>query len=224
MAEEQLTYDGERKTKIENYWFPRGDTRELSFEHDLGPVGAIKTAALELETNNTAATTVVALTLADHSSQWNFTTDGEGVVTFTADDTATIAAGDYRYAVQLTDLSDRVYTPLKGLMTLAVDVVDNSGTSPYPSWDTLDDIWEDLVDLATCGNVSLLTTAIAGGEGTIYVANGAIFTALDNIRVVLDSGLYEDDSIAAGGVSGNTLTLAGTIAGVAAIGKPVRIL
>ena len=141
-----------------------------------------------------------------------------------SDASPTIAAGDYRYAVQLTDLSDRVYTPLKGLMTLAVDVVDNSGTSPYPSWDTLDDIWEDLVDLATCGNVSLLTTAIAGGEGTIYVANGAIFTALDSIRVVLTSGAYEDDSIAAGGVSGNTLTLAGTIAGVAAIGKPVRIL
>jgi hypothetical protein len=223
MAEEQLGYSGERLTKTKNYWFPRGDTRDLIFEHDLGPSQAIKTAQLEVETNDSTATTILSLTLADHSSQWDFTTDDEGTVTINAVDTATLNTGVHRYAIQLTDLNDRVYTPVKGTLHLAVDVVDNTGTSPYPSWTTLDDLEEDIEQMATCADISWLTTAIAGGEGTIYVQNGAIFTAGDDIRVVLDSGAYEDDTIAAGGVSGNALTLSATIAGVAAVGNVVRI-
>ena len=76
--------------------------------------------------------------------------------------------------------------------------------------------------MATCGNLSFLTVAIAGGEGTITVENGAVFTAADDIRVVLDDGTYEDDTIDS--ILNNELTLTGTIAGVAAVGNVVRIL
>lgn len=221
MGEEQLKYSGERLTKIQDYWMPRGDTRQLTFAHDLGAAAAVKTARLQVK--NSAGTVLVSLTLADHASQWDFTTDDEGTITFQADDTASVDEGSHTYGVELTDQSDRVYTPIKGTLTLADDVVDNTGSSPYPDWDTLDDLETDISQMATCGNLSWLTTAIAGGEGTIYVENGAIFTAADDIRVVLDDGTYEDDTIAAGGVSGNTLTLSATIAGAAAVGNVVRI-
>lgn len=224
MAEEQLLFDGERPAVKKDVWMMRGDTRELVFAHDLGASTSIKEARFEAETNDTTATTVISFTLADQASQWDFSTDDECTVTLIATNTATLDVDTYRYAVELIDQSDRVYTAVFGLLDLNEDVVDNSGSSPYPSWTTLSDVQTDISQIAACADISWLTTAIAGGEGTIYVENGAIFTAGDDIRVVLDSGAYEDDTIAAGGVSGNTLTLSATIAGAAAIGNVVRIL
>lgn len=223
MAEIQLGYDSERFAVKKDVWMMRGDTRELTFSHDLGPSTAVKAATFEAETNDSTATTQISFTLADQATQWDFSTDDECTVTLIATNTATLTVDTYRYAVELIDQSDRVYTAVYGLIRLQQDVVDNSGTSPYPSWDTLSDLQTDISQMAACADISFLTTAIAGGEGIIYVENGAIFTAGDDIRVVLDSGAYEDDTIAAGGVSGNTLTLSATIAGAAAIGNVVRI-
>ena len=223
--EQQLPYDGERLTVLYDFWMMRGDTRQITFDHDLGPSTAVKTAQIEMELVDSPYTTVMSATLADNSTQWDFTTSGKGIFTFIASNTSTLDPASYRYDIQLTDTSDRVYTCLAGVGTLRRDAVDNSTTSPYPAWDTLADIYADLVDLATCGDVSLLTVAATGGAtATLTVANGAIFTAADNVRVVLDDGTYEDDTIAGGGVTGNVLTLTGTIAGEAAIGNVVRIL
>lgn len=219
----QLGYDNERYALQKDMWMMRGDTRHLPFAHDLGASTSVKTAQLEVETNDDAATIVISLTLAVHPSQWNFTTDDQGVILISAVDTASITLGSYRYAIQLTDLSDRVYTPQFGILTLENDVVNNSGTSPYPSWDTLEDLEDDIEQMATCGNLSWLTVAATGGsQATLDVQNGAIFTATDNIRLVLDNGSYEDDVVDS--VSDNEITLTGTIAGEASIGNVVRIL
>jgi len=225
MAEEQLPYSGQRLTRIQDYWLMRGDTRQLTFSHDLGVAASVKTAQIEVELQATPYTTIISLTLADNVAQWDFSTSGIGIVTIAAGDTATLDPGSYSYDIQLTDNSDLVYTPVAGVMTLRRDVVDNSATSPYPAWDTLSDLQTDISDIASCANVSFLTVAATGGAtATLTVANGAIFTAADDVRVILTDGTYEDDAIAGGGVSGNVLTLVGTIAGEAAIGKPVRIL
>ena len=177
MAENtQLAYSGERYALRKDFWMMRGDTRHITFPHDLGPSGAVKTAQLEVETNDSAATIVLSLTKADDSTQWDFTTDDEGTILIVATDTATIDFDSYRYAVQLTDQSDRVYTAQWGLLTLENDVVNNDGTSPYPDWDTLDDLRTDISDMATCGNLSWLTVAATGGAmATLDVENGAIY-------------------------------------------------
>lgn len=219
----QLGYGGERFAIKHDFWMMRGDTRDLIFAHDLGAAALVKTAQLEVETNDDAATIVISLTKADHASQWDFTTDDEGTILLSATDTATIALGSYRYAIQLTDLSDRVYTAQYGVLTLENDVVNNDGTSPYPSWPTLDDLEADIEGMATCANVSWLTVAATGGATTtLTVQNGEIFTALDDIRLEIDGGTYEDDAVAS--KVGNVLTLSATIAGEAAIGNVVRIL
>ena len=222
MAEEQLkygTYDG---MVSQDYWFSRGDTVDLPFTHNLGASTSIKTAQLEIELQASPYTTILSLTLADFPLQWDFTTSNEGIVTVAAGDTATLTPDSYNYDIQLTDLSDRVFTVKGGVLTLRRDVVDNSATSPYPAWDTRADIDATITELLACANASKLVTAIAGGEGTIYVTSNAIFSATDDIRVVLDSGAYEDDTISS--VSGSTgLVLSGTIAGAASVGKVVRI-
>ena len=224
MAEnKQLGWSGERYALRKDFWMMRGDTRDTTFAHDLGSAATVKTAEIEMETNDSDATIVLSLTKADHNSQWDFTTDDEGTIIISADDTATLDIGSYRYAIQLTDQSDRVYTAQWGLFTLENDVVDNSGTSPYPSWTTLTDLQTDISDMATCGNLSWLTVASTGGAmTTLDVENGAIFTALDDIRLVLTNGSYEDDVVAS--MSSNEITLTATIAGEAAIGAVVRIL
>ena len=223
MASEQLAYNGGRKAIQQDYWMMRGDTKHIVFAHELGAAAAVKTAQLEMETNDTTATIVVSLTLADDPTQWDFTTSNEGTITIAAIDTASIAFGSYRYAIQLTDQTDLVYTCKYGLITLANDVVNNSGTSPYPSWTTLDDLELQIEQMATCGNLSWLTVAATGGAmATLDVQNGAIFTAADDIRLVLDDGTYEDDVVDS--VLANEITLTGTIAGEAAIGAVVRIL
>jgi len=220
---DQLPYNGQRYAVNKNYWMMRGDTRQITFQHDLGAAAAVKTAQFEMETNDSTATIVVSLTLADDASQWDLTTSNVGIITLSALDTASLEFDTYRYAVQFTDQNDLVYTVLYGLITLENDVVNNSGTSPYPSWTTLTDLQTDISQMATCGNLSWLTVAATGGaQATLDVQNGAIFTAADNIRLVLDDGTYEDDVIDS--ISSNELTLTGTIAGEAAIGAVVRIL
>ena len=223
MAEEQLGFDGERFAVKQDYWMFRGDTKELVFQHDLGAAAAVKAAQIELELEGDPYTTILSLTKADHSTQWDFTTDDEGTITFAALDSASLTPGSYRYDVQLTDQSDRVYTALYGTFQLNRDAVDNSGTSPYPNWTTLDDLEADIAGMATCANVSWLTVAATGGAmATLDVENGAIFKAADDIRLELTDGTYEDDIVASMDV--NEITLTATIAGEAAIGAVVRIL
>ena len=223
MAEEQAVYDSYDGAILKDHWAFRGDVFDVPFTHNLGASTAIKTAQIELELVDSPYTTILSRTLADHSGQWDFTTSNEGTVTINPGDTATLDPGSYRYDIQLTDLSDRVFTVKAGTFTLRRDAVDNSETSPYPAWDTLEDINSTITDLLTCANASKLTTAIAGGEGTIYVESNAIFSATDDIRVVLDNGNYEDDTVSS--TSGTTgLVLSGTIAGVASVGNVVMIL
>lgn len=220
MANEQLAYNGERLAVRKDYWMPRGDTKQIVFDHDLGAAAAVKTARLQVK--NSSDTVLVSLTKADHASQWDFSTSGQGIVTLAASDTATITEGTYDFGIELTDQNDYVYTPVLGTINLSDDVVDNTGSSPYPSWDTLDDLELDIEQMATCGNITWLTTALAGGEGTLDVQNGAIGSATNNIRVVLDDGTYEDDTIDS--VTDNEWTLSGTISGAASVGNVVRIL
>lgn len=224
MAENtQLGWRGERYALNIDRWMMRGDTKDITFAHDLGSSTSVKTAQLEIETNDDAATIQLSLTLADHPAQWDFSTDDAGTIDILADDTATLDFGSYRYAIQLTDMSDRVYTTQWGLITFDNDVVNNNGTSPYPSWTTLDDFNTTLNELLTCANASKLTVAATGGAmTTLDVADGDIFTALDDIRLSLTNGNYEDDIVAS--MSSNEITLTSTIAGEAAIGAVVRII
>ena len=223
MADKQLGYDGGRRAVKKDFWMLRGDTKDLVFAHELGTAAAVKTAQLEIELIDSPYTTLLSLTLADHSTQWDFTTDDEGTVTIAADDTATLTPGEYRYDVQLTTQTDLVYTPIYGTFKLVREAVDNSGTSPYPSWTTLDDLEEDISDMAACALVTWLTAVVTGGaQSVINVENGGIATGTPGVRLILDNGSYEDDTIAS--INGNEWTVAGTFAGEAAIGKPVRIL
>jgi hypothetical protein len=224
---EQLLYNNERKTTDIDVSMPRADDRDLVFKHVLGPSAAVKEARFHVADTNDVVT--IALALDTHPTQWDFTTDDEGTISIASADTVGVTLGEYNYAIELIDQNDLVYTVQRGGFTLSDDIVANTGTAPYLSWSTRDDLdddvealEDDIVQMASCGDFSFLTVAIAGGEGTITVANGAIFTGTPNIRVMLDNGTYEDDSVAS--KVGNVLTLSGTIAGVAAIGQPVRIL
>jgi len=223
MADEQLGYDGGRKAVKQDWWMLRGDTKDIVFAHELGAAAAVKTAQLEIELVASPYTTILSLTLADHSAKWDFTTDNEGIVTPAATDTVTLTPGQYRYDIQLTDQTDLVYTPVYGTFTISRDAVDGSGTSPYPAWTTLDDLEEQISDMASCALVTWLTAVVTGGaQSVIEVQNGAIATGTPGIRLILTNGSYEDDTIAS--IDGNEWTVAGTFAGEAAIGKPVRIL
>ena len=227
----QLYYDGERITVDINISMPRADDRHVPFDHVLGPVSAIKEARLHIvDTSGTTDVVVVSLNKADHSSQWDFTTDDAGIILITSANTIGLDLEAYSYAIELVAQDDTVYTPQRGSFVLSDDVVTNSGTAPYLSWSTrddldsdIDDLETDISDMATCGNLSWLTVAATGGAmATLDVENGAIFTALDDIRLVLTSGAYEDDVVAS--MNSNEITLTATIAGEAAIGAVVRIL
>lgn len=225
---EQLLYNNERKTTDTNVSMPRSDDRELVFKHVLGPSSAVKEARFHVTDGD--GTVMIALALDTQPAQWDFTTDDEGTITIASADTTGVALAPYNYAIELIDQSDLVYTVQRGEFDLTDDIVANTGTAPYLSWatreeldDDVDDLENELSDIASCGDFSWLTVAIAGGEGTITVKNGQIFedAGTPDIRVALDSGGYEDDTVVS--VAGNVVTLTATIAGAAAIGKMVRI-
>ncbi|WP_455218508.1 hypothetical protein [Kaarinaea lacus] len=225
---EQLLYNNERQTVDISLTMPRGDDRELIFNHVLGPSSAIKEARFHVVDSDD--TVVIALSLDSDAAQWDFSTSNVGTITINSADTVGVSIGNYQYAIELIDQSDLVYTPQRGSFELSDDIVDNAGSAPYLSWSTRDDLNSDITALetdisqmATCGDFSYLTVAIVGGEGSITVANGDLFAnaGAANIRVILDSGSYEDDTISS--VSGNVITLSGTVAGAAASGNPVRI-
>jgi len=229
---EQLLYNDIRKTEDKDKSLPRGDDRHFPFDHVLGPSSAIKEAYFEIvESPDTNSETVlVALSLDEHADQWDFTTDNRGIILITYDDTKGLTVGSYSFAVELIDQTDQHYTPVRGSFEITADIINDSETAPYLSWTTRADLTTDIaalevemIQMQTCGNFSELTVAATGGsQATLDVANGAIFTAADNIRLVLDDGTYEDDVVDS--VSSNELTLTGTIAGEAAIGNKVRIL
>jgi len=230
---DQLLYNNERKTDDINVSMPRGEDRELVFKHVLGPSSAIKEARFHVVGEATDDTVYIALALDANPTQWDFSTDDEGIISIASGDTAGedngVDIGQYDYAIELIDQNDLVYTPQRGKFTITDDVVDNGGSAPYLSWTTRETLDAaitannaTLTAMATCGNFAFLTVAIAGGEGTITIDGDTSYFDGQDIRVMLDSGAYEDDTVAS--VSGYTCTLTGTIAGAAAIGNVVRIL
>ncbi|NIQ10001.1 MAG: hypothetical protein GWO23_10105 [Gammaproteobacteria bacterium] len=224
---EQLQYDSERQTKDTPVSMPRGDDRHLVFEHVLGPSTAVKEARFHV-VDPDDDTVVIALALDAQPTQWDFTTtDNEGEIWIKSADTVGVTVKSYNYAIELIDQSDLVYTPQRGSFELTDDVVTNTGSAPYLSWSTretleaeIDTLEGEISQLATCGDCTYLTVAVTGGEGTITVADSTNMTG-KNIRVMLDSG-YEDETVSS--VSGNVLTLAGTVAGAASVRNYVRIL
>lgn len=222
----ELLY-GNRKTAILNVEMPSGDDRYLPFTHTLGDWTNVAEARLAVK--DAFGNVVIASSLEENAADWDTDTANEGSVLISSTASAIPSGQNYRYEVELIDNDGIVTTVQRGTFTVSWgDIVDNDGSAPYLSWSTRDDLdlvlsqlRSEITQLETCGNFSELTVAVAGGEGSLTVKNGAIFDGQD-IRVSLDNGSFEDDSVAS--VSGNVLTLTGTISGVAAIGNKVRVI
>lgn len=208
---------------------PRGDTREYTFAHELGLEAAVKEARFMVRTKDDLETAVVSLAWDTHPTQFDFSVSGQCTITFAAADTVGIDLDEYKYALELVDQNDLVYTPWRGSFTITDDVVNDGETAAHLSWSTREDLDAEIdiyeaqvLDMASAGDFSWLTAAASGGTDTLVVANGAIFTAADNIRIMLDDGTYDDDAVDS--VVTNTITLTGTLTSAAAAYKMVRIL
>lgn len=222
----QITYDT-RQTDTEALSMPRGDTRKHTFTHVLGAAAAVKEARFMIRTDDTNETVLVSLSKDSNPTQFDFSTSNECTITLAASDTTGVALGSHKYALELVDQSDLVYTPWTGEFTLTDDVVNDDETAPHLSWNTratldaqIDALETKVSGMITSVNASYLASSASASATQITVNNGAVFSALDTIRVILDSGTYDDNT--ASTVSSSVITLGTPLAGAASANNIVR--
>lgn len=219
----QLLLDGERETKTIALNMTRGDRKEFIFDHDLD-ASEIQSAHLiiRVATTDDSGTPALELNDSDHSAQWSHA-DGETTVTFLEVDTKKLPVAQYQIAVEMTDLLSKVYTPVKGTISIDWDGVHDSSNVGYPSFTALGTIQDQITALLVRHNASLVTVAAAIGASTITVDDGTIFTVGDTIWVHVDGATYEEHVIDTDGIDGDELTLVGTLAAAAPVGAVVQI-
>lgn len=208
---------------------PRGDHRHLVGKHAFGPQSAIAEMKLTIETNDDDETPVISVSYEENPELFDLTVDNKFSILITSAMTVGVPLATYKYAVEIIGYNGVVNTPLRGLWELTDDVVDNAGAAPYLSWVTREDIDTDVTalegtidDIGTAFNMSRLTTALVGGENTLVMADTSFLTALDNIRVITDTG-YEDEVVSSVD-SAIQITISGTVSAASAAGNWVRKL
>ena len=196
----QLTIAGKREHVSEPISLPRGDTKAIeAWIHDLQ---AAEILAVKFTVRNEAAVAVVELTSDAHSAQFDYSTDYKIDITLNAVDTVGLPLAAYKYGIEITDNSNRIYTPFTGIFSLIADVVyDDSASAAYLSRTTLDE-YEDAMDSAL---------ACVNGTSAVVVTAPGIFLVTDDIVVALDDGTREKHAIDT--IVSYTLNLDGTTLG-----------
>lgn len=222
MADKQLLYDNELITTVLSVTMPRGDTRQLVFSH-LVYAEVISEAKLVLREPSATDDGTVWLerTLADHADQWNLDTAGQGVFTFVAADTYYMPIGVYQGAIEFVLVSGETYTPIKFNFGVEWDGVNDSDDVGYPSWATLGAMQSQLEALLAVCKATLVTIAAEAGDGALTVADASLFDIGDDIYVQASGAAYEAHEVES--ISGNEITLVGTLAAGVAVGKVVQL-
>ena len=206
----QLSIAGNREHVSEPISLPRGDTKAIeAWIHDLQ---AAEILAVKFTVRNEAAVAVVELTSDAHSAQFDYSTDYKIDITLNAVDTVGLPLAAYKYGIEITDNSNRIYTPFTGIFSLIADVVyDDSASAAYLSRTTLDE-YEDAMDSAlACVNGTRTTAAASSGASAVVVTAPGIFLVTDDIVVALDDGTREKHAIDT--IVSYTLNLDGTTLG-----------
>ena len=224
----QIPYN-DRLTNDVDLTMPRGESREYTFSHVLGAESAVKEARFMVRTDDTAETVIISYAWDTHPTQFDFSVDDECTVYFLAADTVGETLDTYKFALELVDQNDLVYTPWRGKFTISDDIVNDDETAAHLSYTVRSALTAEItiyesqvIDMASAADFSWLTAAASLGTDTLVVANGAIYAATDSIRIMLDDGTYDDDTIAS--VTDETITLDGTLTSDAAAYNMVRLL
>lgn len=221
--EEQLLYGGLRRNYVQSLSMPRGDTKQFTFAHDLGLAVAVQTVAftLRVPTSGDTGTIALQLTLADHPTQIDLSTYGYCTITLLNADTSQLAVGSYQFAVEMTDLSSRAYTPVKGTLVLEWDGVHDDTLTGYPSFTTLGSMQSQLEALLAVAQATLVTVAAAASDATVTVADASLFEAADPIYIQTSGATYEAHEVDS--IDGDEITLVGTLAAAVAVGNVVQL-
>jgi hypothetical protein len=221
-GETQLLYDGGRLTYTQPVVMTRGDTKQLTFAHELGYAESIAacTFTMRVPSADDTGTVVLQKTWADHPLQVDLSGLNEGTITFVNVDTAKLPVGSYQYAVEMTDVAGRIYTPVKGTFVLDWDAVHDDDTTAYPSWATLGQVRGQLEALLAVVKATLVTIAAETGDGALTVADASLFEAGDDIYVQTSGAAYEAHEVDS--VDGDEIALVGTLAADVAAGNVVQ--
>jgi hypothetical protein len=221
-GETQLLYDGGRLTYTQPVVMTRGDTKQLTFAHELGSESVVQsvTFSMRVPSANDTGAVVMQKTWADHPQQVDLSVYGQCTITFASDDTARLPVGSYQYAVEMVDLTGRIYTPVKGTLVLDWDGVHDDDTTAYPSWATLGQVRSLLEALLAVAKATLVTIAAETGDGALTVADASLFEAGDDIYVQTSGAAYEAHEVDS--VDGNDIALVGTLAADVAAGNVVQ--
>lgn len=209
---DQTTLDGLHATEGKDWIHTRSTGREIVFSHQFGASTNIDEAYFTMR--NSSDTAVIQLTLESHAAHFDFTTDNEGQILL--DDPGTndsvtsgLAVGDYDYGVMLIGSDGIKQVPIKGTITLTDEEVRDDATAAYLSWQTRSTIDSVYNALLLCNAGTTLASDASSGAGTITVTSASQFSAGDTIHI-RDTTNSESHDIAAGGISGTTITLDGT--------------
>lgn len=213
----QLTLNDKREHQSIPVTLPRGDTKAFEgelFRHDLqaAEIQAVKLTVRQV-TGTDAGTAVIELTSDQNADQFDYSVDYYIEIQLNATDTEALRVNErYVYGIEITDFSNRIYTPFTGDFSFIDDVVwDDSDTAAYLTRRKLYE-YENLVEgVLACANGTLTSVASSSGASTFSVNSIGIFSASDSIVVELDDGTREKHDILS--IASSTITLDGTTLG-----------
>lgn len=205
MAEDtQTTHEGSGwKTKFDQtITIPRGSDQTISFKH--GSLSSeisriVFTARKTSSTEDGLGTVVIQIASDTHSAQWTTTTNYEADLSFLDTDTQLLRAADSEtnliYDLELYLNDTTYYMVERGAGVIEYDVSHDDSTTPYPNWDTLEDYGELLDQYVAGFDRTFLSADASGSDTDIDVDDASIFSASDDIRVILDDGTYTEVTI-----------------------------
>lgn len=217
----------------------RGETKKYTFVHN---VNAADIQEAELTVRETVdGDEVFRISEDEYPAQWTHS-DGSSTVLIVPENSEDKTAGNYYFDVQFTLIytddagNNVVHSPVSGRWSIEGDVTYDSGSSTAltrgtrTGFETSLTALEDFEsDMLTLFNATRLAADAASGAGTITVdsVTSANLSAGDNFYLTLDDGTREAHDVAAGGISGNVVTLGSggagaTLGGDASSGNVLR--
>lgn len=203
--------------------FVAGDTRDFTVLHP--DLDADEISEVIFHAVNSSGTVVIELSDDDTPTQV-VVSDGSTKIILASTDSVGLS-GNLSFQVEITLINSEVFSPLTGTIVLNTDTVNDDETASYLSRTTRADLQADIDAFEIANDITRLTSAASSGASSITVDNVAIFSASDNIKVVLgdpfDSGTSTAESHQIAGAWGGTnpVTLVGTLGDDCAAGNIV---
>ena len=181
----------------------REDDNYYTFEHGslAAEISEIKfTARIKDTSEPGTGTAAIEITNDDQPTQWTTSTNYEATLYILTADTdgfrkASVNQLDLAYDIQIIHNDGKKYTVEKGTLTIEPDITHDDSTAAYPSRDTLSDLETEIANYAAGFDRTFLSGAAVASDTDIDVTSAAIFSAGDDIRVLLDDGTYTQVTI-----------------------------